>query len=714
MKKLIIYCLAVVALAACDYLEPRPTMNLSTDELLETSQYGEGLLARAYSDLNTAWDIGSEYLTDNAVPSVPGTNVLALGGWTLDANPIGDWNGWYNDIRYLNYFIENCRDLVYSVSDPTRNATLQRNRIGEAYYLRAWYQWNLLKTYGGIAGSEALGFPIVTRVLSQDEDLDLPRDSYEDCVAQIALDLDSAVSILPLAYNGSTPYTNVTNRGRGSGSAALALKAKVYLYAASPAFGNSTQANWERAAQAAYDAIDAMGGLTSLAAYGNFNNSSSFDNIWIQPALSSSNNMERSYYPPSLYGNGTCNPSQNLVDAFPSADGYPIDESAVYNSIPPYSARDPSLTRFIFFNGDNYNNNYIRSYVDGPDAPGGLSQQGTRTGYYLKKLTSMNVRLTPGNVSSDIKFKVYLSKADLYLEFAEAANEAYGPDDASLGFSAADALGMIRERAGIDSDPGTGGYQDQYLDDQVAAGQAAFRTLVHNERRIELCFEGDRFWDIRRLNEPLSHTVKGVTMTYSGGVGPIPPAENIALASTPSADFVSPYSDISRINDGSTRSSGSFHNWPSSGLWRYIQLDFPYGYMQVPGMNNVYQLDSTTVRFYAPDAGVQFPDSAYMQIWDLDNDQWVTVWTDYDGVAEYADIQLSAVNTDKIRLNMKNNSVSTGVREWWVYGAPGLPPGYDIVFGDVETHTYQDFQRFVPLPYEQTLMMKNLKQNNGW
>ncbi len=517
-RTIIVIIVSFVTLASCDFLDPYPIVDLDSQTLWSNAQWGEGILTEAYEDLNTNWDIGMEYYTDNAVPSSPGSNILALGGWTVENNPVGDWADWYNSIKYLNYFIQEGENLVYSVSDPTRNELLQKYRIGEAYFLRAWYEWQMLQTYGGLVNGQAYGFPIVTKYLTADDELDLPRNTYEQCVAQIAADADEAESILPVDYsNGNNAYDGYVNRGRGSGSAAAALKAKAYLFAASPAFGNSTQANWARAAQAAYDAIDLTGGLQPLAAYGNFNDGHNFDYIWISPGHMSSNSLERSYYPPSLYGDGLCNPSQNLVDAFPASDGYPIADSPLYDADDPYANRDPRFARFIFYNGDDYNGTVIETYAGGADAPGGLSQNGTRTGYYLKKHLSYNVRLTPGNTNTDIAFKVYLSKEDLYLGFAEAANEAYGPTDASLGFSAADVMRIIRERAGIDSDPGTAGYQDQYLDDQAAAGKDAFRQFIRNERRIELCFNESRFWDIRRWDLDLDHTITGATITESAG-----------------------------------------------------------------------------------------------------------------------------------------------------------------------------------------------------
>ncbi len=516
MKRIIVFCCSVVVLASCE-LEPQPIQDQSDEDLWSHATYGEGLLTRAYTNLDTGYPIFMDTYTDNAVPSIPGQNNLALGNWTLEGNPIGDWADYYTNIKYLNIFLENSEDLIYSVSDPERNEILRKNRRGEAYFLRAWYHWQLLKHYAGPVGSQVLGVPIVTEVLTQDDQLDLPRDSYEDVVAQITIDLDRAIEVLPLSYsNGSDPFTGLGNRGRASALGAMALKARVYLHAASPAYGSSNQVLWERAARAAAEAIDASGGLKDLAPYGNFNNYSNFDNIWIQPTYTS-NALEQQLYPPSLFGRGEINPSQNFVDAFPAKDGYPQNLSDQYVEETPYDSLDPRFERFIFFNGDEYNGEVIETFLGGADAPGGLSQQGTRTGYYLKKLTSRDVRLNPNNANQDVKFYVFLGRTELYLNFAEAANEAFGPTDASLGFSAIDAMKAIRDRAGIDSDEMTDGYQDQYLEEQAAAGNEAFRSIIHNERRIELSFEGFRFWDLRRWDNGLDHSIEGVRIMNNSG-----------------------------------------------------------------------------------------------------------------------------------------------------------------------------------------------------
>ncbi len=518
MKKLFIYLLPLLILSSCDFLEPRPIQDQTNEDLWSHATYGEGILTNAYITQSTMYPVEMDYYTDNAVPYIPGSNDLALGSWTVENNPIGNWTTYYNNLRYLNIFLENGRDLIYQVSDPDKDSALKVNRIAEAWFLRAWFHWELLKNYAGYVegSSEAYGIPLITHVLDINEDLNLPRNTYSECVEQILSDCDSAFAFLPLMYNGSLTYNSNSQIGRASGLAALTLKARVLLNAASPAYGPSTTAMWERAAEAANEAVEASGGLTDLDPYGNFNNDISEDYIWMQPPYSG-RNEEILYYPPSLYGAGSCNPSQDLIDAFPAADGYPISVSSLYDPSAPYENRDPRFNRFIFFNGDVYNTTTIETFAGGADAPGGLSNQGTRTGYYLKKFTSKSVRLTPGKQNTDKKFYVFLGKTELYLNYAEALNEAYGPTGGPYAATAADVMRMIRKRAGIDSDPALEDYQDAYLDEQAAAGKDAFREFIKQNRRVELCFEGFRFWDLRRWNEPLNHTVNGVTITDNGG-----------------------------------------------------------------------------------------------------------------------------------------------------------------------------------------------------
>lgn len=710
MKKILLYILPIILLYGCDFIEPRPLTEQTTDQIWSHATYGEGVLTQGYANLDAGYPLWMEYLTDNAIPQTVNENILALGGWMLEGNPIGSWDLCYNTIKYLNMYMENEANLPYRVEDAERDEITRTHRRGEAFFLRAWYQWILLRDYGGKVNGEYLGFPIVTKVLTQDDELDLPRNTYEECVEQIIQDLDSAILLLPAQYDGEDLYTGSQNRGRGSGNGAKALKARVYLNAASPAYSDSSVDKWQRAAKAAAEAIEATGGLRDLKPYGNFNDPLNFDYIWIQPTHTG-NYTEVDNYPPSMYGSGITNPTQNLVDAFPAADGYPIDKSEVFDGTNPYKNRDPRFDRFIFFNGDYYNGTYVSTYEGGSDAPGGLRQEGTRTGYFMKKMTSTKVSLDPNNTTTDIKFYVFLHKTELYLNFAEAANEAFGPTDSSLGFSALDVMKKLRSRANPDLEG-----SDPYLEEQATSADN-FKKLILNERRLELAFEGFRFWDMRRLNENLNHTVKGVTIKLTVNPNESGSTSNLARNSKVSTDYVASWNSLDAVNNGYEPTSSwdgvpQYGNWNSSGIWRYVQYDLP-AYL-VGSVSSEYIVDKSEIYWSTDGGGIQIPDSVSIEI--MENGNWKEVWHNWNG--ESADqwnvASFTPVRTNSVRINFKSNEESCGILQWKVWGKQSRVATFDYKYVDVEEHTFKDYMRYVPLPYRETLIMSNLKQNDGW
>ncbi len=510
---------------SCEFLEPKPMGWLDEEDVLNHHDWTPGILNQIYYNMYEEFIHGNaqgwtdhlgislDYTTDNAVANNR-ISRIAGGGWTAENDLHDTWTFAYSNIRIINYFLEKGLDTWYA-RDSLRNAELKKRYLGEAYFLRAWMQWILLRDYAGPAdasGQEMLGFPIVTDIPAT-EDLNLlPRNTYSECVQQIVDDCDSAFARLPVLYNTQDAVTGLINNGRASGAAALSLKSRVYLFAASPAFNKEQDIKlWERAAQAAYDAIEATGGLTKLNPFGEFNNTDNSDHIWRSEFLIT-NAIENAHFPPSLFGNGECNPSQNLVDAFPMITGWPISESiSGYDSISPYRNRDKRFYSFIWHNGINKlgtEDIEIATFEGGRDADGGARQYGTRTGYYMKKFTS-NINIDPGETtvqSSTEKFVVFIRKAELYLNFAESANHAYGNPSANapgFSFSAAEALKRVRERGGIY--PGTDFYTDM-----MAADPVTFDEHVQIERRIEFCFEGFRFYDIRRLLLDMNKEVSGV------------------------------------------------------------------------------------------------------------------------------------------------------------------------------------------------------------
>src|SRR5215213_836300 len=166
--------------------------------------------------------------------------------------------------------------------------------------------------------------------------------------------------------------------------------------------------------------------------------------------------IEIANYPPSLFGNGRVNPTQNLVDAFPMANGRPItDPLSGYNPNSPYASRDPRLRNYIVVDGTTMRSTTIRTKSDNPtnDAVDFLPTS-TRTGYYLRKLLNEDVNMNPSGTNTRKHYPVHIRYTELFLIYAEAANEAWGPDGkGTFGFSARDVIDTIRRRAGIAGKP---------------------------------------------------------------------------------------------------------------------------------------------------------------------------------------------------------------------------------------------------------------------
>ncbi len=252
------------------------------------------------------------------------------------------------------------------------------------------------------------------------------------------------------------------------------------------------------------------GGLTTVSAKGLtfFKTKDDPEIIWANSQVLK-RSWEENNFPPSLFGKGRTNPTQELVDAFPMLNGYPINHpSSGYAANNPYKDRDPRLKEYIVYNG-----NSIKSAVSTYE---GAAQDGinslltsTRTGYYIRKFMDSGVNFAPGtNVVNTQHFMTHFRFTEVLLNYAEAANEAWGPDSdpEGFGFTARKIVEAIRKRAGLK-------LPDAYL--TAITSKEDFRNLLRTERRIELCFEGHRFWDIRRWNDVASMTLPVSSMTIS-------------------------------------------------------------------------------------------------------------------------------------------------------------------------------------------------------
>src|SRR5699024_10898433 len=177
----------------------------------------------------------------------------------------------------------------------------------------------------------------------------------------------------------------------------------------------------------------------------------------------------------------------NLVNAFHMNNGYPIDNpNSGYDSDDPYKERDPRLSLYIVYNGSSLRGNKIYTGVGSGDDAINYRTNSTRTGYYLKKFLREDVNVDPISTNDQRHYIARIRYTEIFLDYAEAANEAWGPDGTGThSYSAKDVIAAIRKRAGIKQ-------PDNYL--TAITNKEQMRQLIHNERRIELCFEGFRFW----------------------------------------------------------------------------------------------------------------------------------------------------------------------------------------------------------------------------
>lgn len=551
-RKLLVLFVAGIVFAGCKKnLEPLDDNHRTLEDIYSDPGYAEGVLLNAYNRLPTNTWTFSEVATDDAVTNDKSSQLLniATGAWSAAVNnpaAVDQWNNSYSAILYINLFLREVENVNWAPISGNNVRTMFTDRFkGEAYGLRALFMFHLLQAHAGPGpNGELLGVPIINEALEPNSDFKRPRNTFDQCMQQIYADLAESEKYLPLdflfqditnpsqlpaKYSGMAvgDYNKVFGRfarQRMSGRIVKAIRAKAALLAASPAFNSqSTASKWEAAANFAGEVITLNGGVNGLDPQGHlFYTNANASLLNINPASGSpvdqremlwrgtivnTSALEVANYPPSLFGNGRVNPTQNLVDAFPMANGRPItDPLSGYNPNNPYNLRDPRLRNYIVVDNTTMRSTAIRTKSDNPttDAVDYLPTS-TRTGYYLRKLLNESVNANPTSISNQRHYPVHIRYTEIFLAYAEAANEAWGPDGMGThGFSARNIISAIRKRAGITQ-------PDNYLATINTKDQ--MRQLIRNERRLELSFEGFRFWDLRRWKENLNEPAQGVIIT---------------------------------------------------------------------------------------------------------------------------------------------------------------------------------------------------------
>lgn len=557
LKNIIILGIATTALTACDDLfEPALENNQDITEMYHLPTFARGIIDNAFLTIPYDAEFNSDYCTDVATDDAVSNDnekdykKMAMGTWSSQNNPMNQWENRYHAIQYCNLFLENCDQVEWDYSSEALNQMHGDLYKGQAYALRGMHFFFLLRAHTGKVGGELLGLPI--HIASEDgsSEFNQARPSFKECVDQIIADFDEALKYVPLEYGDvsdsqvpakykqiggtDTEYNKAFGthqRGKIDGRMIAAFKAQVALFAASPAYASAGAMTWEKAAEYAAASLKNVGGVSGVDPEGwtwycnksvidsyDFTKPDPLEICWRGNVSESTTTIESNNYPPSLKGKGRINPTQNLVDAFPMANGYPIrDGKSGFDPAHPYENRDPRLKAYILVNGETQgaHDDVINTAADNAETLDGLNRengQSTQTGYYLRKHTRGDVNLNPATGKKH--FGARIRYTEIFLDYAEAANEAKGPKDnvGGANYSAYDVIKALRKRAGV------GGDSDPYLE-ECAKSKDAMRELIRNERRLELCFENHRFWDLRRWQTNITETAKGVSITTNPGTG---------------------------------------------------------------------------------------------------------------------------------------------------------------------------------------------------
>jgi len=465
MKKIIIKytllpLLALAWLCGCNknFLDKNPPDQLAAGTFWKTQADADLALAGIYSYLiqgydytsstNTGlgWGSGTLYwetLSDNAFSG--SFSPTAGGAITATSNNI-QYDAWLTPYRA----IEACNKFLDNVVHIPLAADVMNRYIGEVRFIRAHYYFILTQVYGDVIltlhplGNDSSGYQ-------------LGRTAKAIVTDTILSDLNFAIANLP-----DSSYSSSGHAVKGT---ALGYLAKVYL----------TNRRWQ---EAAATALTIMNGHR----YSLYTGSAGYRGLFLKSgAVGAQNNnpeimFSGRYSIPAAYSpadylstySASFQPLPNLVNDYECTDGLPITSSPLYNASNPYTNRDPRLLATVLTPGVLYKGGVVFSAVQAGSASGFLNKKGVDS-----------TRATVIQTQSDQDW-VYLRYAEILLTYAEAQNEAAGPDGTVYN-----AINLIRERVKMPDLP-------------AGLTQDSMRTRIRHERRIELAMEGQRYFDLKR------------------------------------------------------------------------------------------------------------------------------------------------------------------------------------------------------------------------
>lgn len=476
MKKIIYILVAVFVLNACDVLDMKPLDKVSDADVWEDSALIELYVNASYNSINH--EFSQHMLSDASDETYCIHNWGSL--WTVQrgemtsdnvtgiSEKINYWKQAYGNIRTINVFFDKIADA------PVESALKDRMK-GEMKFIRAWIYANLIWRYGGV--------PLITGLFELNQDYKVERASYSDCVDFIVKELDEAISLLPAKSISE-------NLGRATGNACMALKARVLLYAASKQNNPShSKEKWEAAAQATKAVLDAGYSLCN-----DYQSVFLEDNAEIIFAryFTQANSTDFMLWNGRNGSNGFTgeNPTQNLVNAYEMTNGelpylneelpLKVNPASGYDESNPYADRDPRFAASILYDGSVWAGRETETWHGGLDSPESSigSWNASKTAYAFKKFMVESIPPAGSSVRPENPW-IFFRLAEFYLNYAEIMYEL-GNEDVAREY-----LNKVRSRQSVQMPP-------------VTASGDKLRDKIRNERRVELAFEGHRFFDVRR------------------------------------------------------------------------------------------------------------------------------------------------------------------------------------------------------------------------
>lgn len=495
IKNMILPLVSVMILSSCNYLDFDETNNLNTKENIyryfgQTKQMLNNVYSYMPQDLGTIGNAMRECATDDAEYAATGGIVQDFnnGNWSAIKTRDDQW-ALYDGIRAANGFIDEITRVDFSRYENDGAYQNWMKQLAffpyEARVLRAYYFFELARRYGDIA------MPIT--VLTTAEANSIAKTPFNEVIRFIESECNDAKVILPESYTGQP--NNET--GRITKGFAMALKSKALLYAASKLHNPSMNKEmWKESAHAAWQLIDI--GLYTLDPKDKANNITSPENVLIR--MNGDNATFELINFPLRFTEGTRSgitgvfPSQNLVDAFETINGYSVTlgvngwecADPLFKSKFPYVNRDPRFARAILANGMTFKNSEIETFAGGAD-DASVSLGGSATGYFLRKYIQETTNFEPDKLVTNKHHWVIYRYAETLLAYAESMVMAFdNPDytDGTYTKSARWALNEVRKNATMPS--------------VTTTDKEEFIKAVQHEWRVEFAFEDHRFWDIRR------------------------------------------------------------------------------------------------------------------------------------------------------------------------------------------------------------------------